>query len=418
MIALVDANNFYASCERLFRPDLASRPVVVLSNNDGCVVARSNEAKALGIQMAQPYFQVKALCQRHQVVVFSSNYPLYGDLSARLMMLLEQHCPWVHIYSIDEAFCDFKGLPAQQAEMVGENMVQVAHSQIGLPISVGMGSNYTLAKLASWRAKNKLKQACCVLSSPHEVRQCLSEAKVSDIWGIGRAFSERLKSFGFESALDLSEASLGWVRRIFGVNMMRVVEELNGKRCVTLPEYTQRKSIVCSRSFRQATCDKQVVSSALHAFCDRACTKLRAQQQVASTVYVFIRTPLYRQDLRPYANSIGVKLGSPSADTRIINQVAQTLLKKIYRPGVLYHKAGVLLADFQSECSVQQDLFMAPAQNSKSLMQTYDQINDRFGCGSVFLGGRKVNQAWQPQPQQQSPAYTTSWSQLPVAKCR
>lgn len=415
--ALVDCNNFYASCEKLFRPDLANKAVVVLSNNDGCVVARCPLAKQLGIRMGIPAFQLQALLQSGAVVAFSSNYALYADMSARVMKTLAELAPGIEVYSIDEAFLDLSGLAATERLRLAQLIRQRVRQWLGLTVCVGIAPTKTLAKLANAAAKQYPATAGVVdLTEPSRQQKLLALSPVGEVWGIGHKLSQRLQSLDIHTALQLATADAGWIRQQFSVVEQRIVQELNGQSCLQLDELPQPKQqIISSRSFGTVICQRQQMSEALSEYISRACQKLRQEQQQACQLTVFLRTsPFARQPY--YADSRTGRLALPSSDTRDFLQLMPTLLAAIWRDGHRYSKAGVMLTDFYPATVLQPDLFAADSSADRSgrgsqLMQVLDLIN-HSGRGKIWFAGQGIQQQWQMKRQWLSPAYTTNWQQL------
>ncbi|MBN1005430.1 translesion error-prone DNA polymerase V subunit UmuC [Amphritea pacifica] len=419
MFALVDCNNFYASCERLFRPDLQGRPIVVLSNNDGCVVARSAEAKRLGIKMAVPLFQVQEQIDRENVAVFSSNYALYGDISARVMTILEQEAPAVEVYSIDEAFLDLSGLaPHFSLVEYGLQIKRRVYQYTGIHVSVGIAPTKTLAKLANHAAKQyPATQGVVDLSDPQRQHRLLGLMPLREVWGVGRRLSRRLEQQGVTTALALADCSPAWIRSHYSVTLERTVRELNGQPCMELEACPPpRQQILCSRSFSHRITEYNDMRSAIAQYSARAAEKLREQNHLARVVTVFIRTNPHSQHERFYSNSASRILGVPSADSRRLTATALRLLKSIWQPGHRYMKAGLMLSDLYLPGHFQPSLFEAPeSPAAMRLMQTVDNIN-HSGLGQVRFAGELLSSGWQMQRNHLSPAYTTRWDQLPVVR--
>lgn len=417
--ALVDCNNFYAACERLFRPDLKHRPLVVLSNNDGCIIARCALAKQLQIPMGAPLHQVKALLKQHQVVLFSSNYALYGDLSSRVMQTLEQLAPKVEIYSIDEAFLDLSGVDyCQELTEFGQQIRRTIHQQLGLPVCVGIGPSKTLAKLANHAAK-KYPQFDGVLdlSDPLKRLHVLARIPVQDVWGVGRKLAERLQAMQIDSALQLSRACPQQIRKTFSVVLARTVNELNGIVCLNLDEVDEpRQQIISSRSFGQRVKEKAAMQQAITLYISRAAEKLRAQHSLARQLSVFIRSSRFEQKSPFFGDQASLELKSPSNDSRVLQQAAMQLLERIWRDGPAYAKAGVVLSDLCAMQGLQSSLFTPPpSERSQRLMATIDQLNQKHR-GSVFIARQGRDGDWQMQRKFLSPAYTTRWDQLPEVR--
>ncbi|MGR5093451.1 translesion error-prone DNA polymerase V subunit UmuC [Vibrio maritimus] len=420
VFALVDCNNFYASCEKLFRPDLKDTPVVVLSNNDGCVVARSREAKSLGIKMGVPAFQIKAEMQRHGILAFSSNYALYADLSSRVIRTLEEMAPRVEVYSIDEAFLDLTGIESaiSLVEFGQQVRARIGH-WIGITVCVGIAPTKTLAKLANHAAKKyPATQGVVDLTNPDRQRRLLALVPVDDVWGVGRRLSKRLNALGITTALDLANASPRAIRDQFSVVLERTVRELNGESCIELEEIPPtKKQIVCSRSFGAKVTHFELLREAVCEYATRATEKLRKEQQQAKVMTVFIRTSPFKDNEPHYSNSASGELLIPSCDTRDFIELANHLLKRIWKDGFRYAKAGVMLSDFYDPGMFQPRLFddVSTRSNSQQLMSVLDSIN-QSGAGKVFFAGQGTKKDWSMKREHLSPAYTTRWDQLPRVK--
>lgn len=420
VFALVDCNNFYASCEKLFRPDLKDTPVVVLSNNDGCVVARSREAKSLGIKMGVPVFQIKSEMQRHGILAFSSNYALYADLSSRVMRTLEEMAPRVEVYSIDEAFLDLTGIESAISLVeFGQQVRERIGHWIGITVCVGIAPTKTLAKLANHAAKKyPATQGVVDLTNPDRQRRLLALVPVDDVWGVGRRLSKRLNALGITTALDLANASPRAIRDQFSVVLERTVRELNGESCIELEEIPPtKKQIVCSRSFGVKVTQFELLREAVCEYATRATEKLRKEQQQAKVLTVFIRTSPFKDNEPQYSNSASGELLIPSCDTRDFIELANHLLKRIWKDGFRYAKAGVMLSDFYDPGMFQPGLFddVSTRSNSQQLMSVLDTIN-QSGAGKVFFAGQGLKKDWSMKREHLSPAYTTRWDQLPRVK--
>lgn len=420
VFALVDCNNFYASCEKLFRPDLKNTPVVVLSNNDGCVVARSREAKLLGIKMGVPVFQIKAEMQRHGILAFSSNYALYADLSSRVMRTLEEMAPRVEVYSIDEAFLDLTGIESAISLVeFGQQVRERIGHWIGITVCVGIAPTKTLAKLANHAAKKyPATQGVVDLTNPDRQRRLLALVPVDDVWGVGKRLSKRLNTLGITTALDLANASPRAIRDQFSVVLERTVRELNGESCIELEEIPPtKKQIVCSRSFGVKVTQFELLREAVCEYATRATEKLRKEQQQAKVLTVFIRTSPFKDNEPQYSNSASGELLIPSCDTRDFIELANHLLKRIWKDGFRYAKAGVMLSDFYDPGMFQPGLFddVSTRSNSQQLMSVLDTIN-QSGAGKVFFAGQGTKKDWSMKREHLSPAYTTRWDQLPRVK--
>lgn len=420
MFALVDVNSFYASCETVFRPDLRGKPVVVLSNNDGCVIARSAEAKALGIPMGAPYFKLKNEFRRYRVQVFSSNYALYADMSNRVMTTLEQMAPSVEVYSIDEAFLDLSGVRnCMVLENFGREVRETVKRNTHLTVGVGIAQTKTLAKLANHAAK-KWKQTWGVvdLSNIERQRKLMALVPVEDVWGVGRRISKKLNAMGILTAKDLSEQSTYTIRKHFNVVLERTVRELRGESCLQLEEFAPTKQqIVCSRSFGTRITQYDDMREAVCTFAARAAGKLRGERQYCSQIAVFVRTSPHAIGEIFYGNQSTGKVLTPTNDTRDIIRVAIEALDRIWVDGNRYMKAGVMLGDFYSQGVSQLNLFdeNKPQANSEALMRVIDGIN-LSGKANLFFAGQGIERSWAMKREMLSPAYTTRFADLPVAK--
>jgi DNA polymerase V len=415
--ALVDCNNFYASCEKLFRPDLKHTPVVVLSNNDGCIVARSKEVKALGIKMGVPMFQVQDEIRQHGIVCFSSNYALYADMSNRVMTILEEEAPRLEVYSIDEAFMDLSGVDHVVGLLEFGKQVKVKVDQwTGITVGVGIAPTKTLAKLANHAAKKYPATGSVVdLMDPERQKRLLALVEVSDVWGVGRRTTAKLKARGVHTALDLANADPKTIRSEFSVVLERTIRELNGVSCLDLELVRPTKQqIICSRSFGHKVTDKRELREAVAKYTTRAAEKLRGEKRLCRVVSVFVRTSPFIPNEPQYSKTLSAELPNPTDDTRDLLEVANELFKRIYRAGFRYAKGGVMLADFYEQGAFQQDLFRAdnPKINSKALMSVVDKIN-HSGLGNVFFASQGVSPQWAMKREHLSPGYTTRWDELP-----
>ncbi|HLW04792.1 MAG TPA: Y-family DNA polymerase [Azoarcus sp.] len=421
MIALVDCNNFYASCEKLFDPRLHGKPVVVLSNNDGCVVARSAEAKALGVPMGAPWFKLQDLARQHAIVPRSSNYALYADMSNRVVDVLSRFTPDLEVYSIDESFLDLSGISHRLTlSDYGQRMRQRVARCLGLPTCVGIGSTKTRAKLANHLAKKVERfSGVCDLEAlaKHEQQAFFERIEVGEVWGVGRRIEARLRKAGIGTVEALRRAHPGWIRSNFSVVLERTVRELNGHSCLALEEVAPPKQqIMSSRSFGAAVYTLEDLREAVASFTTRAAEKLRQQSQQVGAVMVTIQTNRFRADLPHYQRSVTVPLTTPTADTLRLIEAAIVGLRNLYRPGFAYVKCGIMLSDLTSANKGQADLFDGGATNHRStaLMETIDAINRRWGrdtLRSFATGGR--DPAWKPRREWLSPRYTTSWEEVP-----
>ncbi|MBZ7308993.1 Y-family DNA polymerase [Klebsiella oxytoca] len=417
MFALCDVNSFYASCETVFRPDLKGRPVVVLSNNDGCVIARSAEAKPF-VKMGEPYFKQNDMFRRHGIIAFSSNYELYADMSNRVMTTLEELSPRCEIYSIDEAFCDLTGVRnCRDLTEFGKEIRATVLKRTHLTVGVGIAQTKTLAKLANHAAKKWQRQTGGVvdLSNVERQRRLLALVPVEDVWGVGRRISKKLNTMGIKTALDLSEQSAWVIRKHFNVVLERTVRELRGEPCLELEEFPPAKQeIVCSRSFGERVTEYEQVRQAICSYAARAAEKLRGEHQYCRFISTFVKTSPFALNEPYYGNSAQVMLLIPTQDSRDIIHAAVKCLDKIWRDGHRYQKAGVMLGDFFSQGVAQLNLFddNAPRHNSGKLMEVLDHLNSQEGRGTLYFAGQGIQTAWQMKREMLSPRYTTRYSDL------
>ncbi|SNR68477.1 DNA polymerase V [Humidesulfovibrio mexicanus] len=417
LFALVDCNNFYASCERLFRPGLKGRPVVVLSNNDGCVIARSNEAKALGIPMGAPAFQWEHVFRRQGVAVFSSNYALYGDLSARVMRVLEEAAPAVEVYSIDEAFLDLSGV--QEPESFCRELRQRVTRHTGIPVSVGLARTKTLAKLANRHAKKQPTTGGVFdLAALPDPEALLAATEIGDVWGIGPRHAKRLAARGVATALDFIRLPRDWVRKAMTVVGMQIHMELCGISCLSLEQAPPpRRSVLCSRSFGQLIRDREHLREAVCSFAARAAEKLRAGGLDAQAVQVFALTPRHREELPQHQGQATVTLPCPTDHSPDIVTAALRGLEQAFCEGFAYQKAGVQLLGLTPSASRQASLLDLPPeqrQRRRALMDVLDLVNRRHGRHALRLAlAAAPERPWHMRQHRRSPRYTTSWDDLP-----
>ncbi|WP_312329851.1 translesion error-prone DNA polymerase V subunit UmuC [Atlantibacter hermannii] len=422
MFALADVNSFYASCEKVFRPDLRYKPVVVLSNNDGCVIARSKESKRLGIKMGVPWFQLKNMQFPEPVIAFSSNYELYASMSARVMNCLESLSPRVEPYSIDESFVDVRGIDnCMSFEAFGHELRDHVYRSTGLTIGVGIGPTKTLAKAAQWAGK-EWPQFHGVLaltrSNRNRIDKMLSLMPVGEVWGIGSRTTKKLSALGITTALDLARMHPAFVRKHFSVVMERTVRELGGESCIELEEAPPAKQqIVCSRSFGQRITTYEEMRQAVCQYAERAAEKLRLEGQYCRHIATFIKTSSFNAHEPYYGNVASEKLAVATRDSRDVIKAAIRALDRIWMDGYRYAKAGVMLNDFVPTGISQLTLFddVQPSANTDQLMKVLDGINNS-GLGRVWFAGRGVAPDWQMKREMLSPAYTTRWSEIPRAQ--
>jgi DNA polymerase V len=422
-LALVDGNNFYVSCERVFRPDLASKPVAVLSNNDGIFVARSQEVKDLGIKMGTPVFQARHLIEQHKIHLFSSHFALYADISARMMSALEQFAPSMEVYSIDEAFLDLTGICDQDPIAYGQQIKKTVFRSTGIPVCVGMGPTKTLAKLANFAAK-KWKQTGGVLdlSDPLRREKLMKLVPVDEVWGIGGRTADKLNRLGIQTVWDLACQPADRIQAQFNVVVARTVLELNGVSCLAWEEVApDKQQIISSRSFSRRLTTYEELAEAMAAFGSRAAEKLRGQRSVAGSLTIFLRTNPFNPKEPQYQRVAGIKLTTPTQDTRVIVGAANRLLKEIFREGYAYQKCGIQLSHIRpAALPGQLDLFdtaLPRRTESEKLMAAVDKINRRFPKG-ITIATAGFRQDWRPKAEMISPSYTTNWRELVVIKAK
>jgi DNA polymerase V len=417
MFALVDCNNFYASCERVFQPKLEGRPIVVLSNNDGCVIARSNEAKALGIAMGTPYFKIEKFAEQNGVAVFSSNYALYGDMSRRVMQVLAGFAPNVEIYSIDECFLDLSSMPGELTAYALE-ISRTVRRWTGIPVSIGIAPTKTLAKIANRLAKKGASPDGPVLewnkvASPETT---LAAVSVEDVWGVSTRWGEKLRKLGIKNAQALREADPKRLRQHFGVVMERIGWELRGLSCIPLESTPPpRKQILTSRSFGVKLTELDDLRAAVSAFAARSGEKLRAQGLCAQALCVFIHTSPFDLSQPRYANAVTITFDQPSQDSAYLIRCAVRGLGRIFRPGFAYQRAGVLLLDLLPAGTGQFSLFARETEETRrsgQLMETMDKINRVYGRQTIRYAGEALSGRWRMRQRLKSPSYTTDWGEL------
>jgi DNA polymerase V len=415
MFALVDCNNFYASCERVFNAAIARRPVIVLSNNDGCVIARSNEAKALGFKMGDPYFQVRELAERHQVAVFSSNYTLYGDMSRRVMETLQGFAPEVEIYSIDEAFLNLAGIDESHLPALAGEIHQTVKLWTGIPVGVGVGRTKTLAKAANHIAKKDPAAAgTWIILGDEQRRENLARLPIGDVWGIGRRWSKFLEEHGIATALAFSQQPDRWIRTHLNVTGLRTAMELRGEPCIPLElAPPPKKCLVVSRAFGRKLTEYEPIQQALIAYVTRAGEKLRRERRLARHMGVFLQNSPFATGERHVSPSAGMQLPHATSDTAELIGSACRILRQLYRPGYHYSKCGVMLTELSSDAVRQGDLFDGrDTGKSRRLMETLDTINRRLGRDTVFFAGSGIDREWAMAANMKSPPYTTDWQKV------
>ncbi len=394
MYGIIDCDNCYVSCERVFRPDLNDKPVVVLSNNDGCVVARSNEAKRMGIKAGMPYYQLEEQYPNQKIAVFSSNYELYGEMTGRVVDIIRQEVPAYFRYSIDECFVYLDGMEQMDLKQWGENLYKRIRKNVGMPVSIGLAPNKTLAKLASHYAKKyRGYRHCCMIDSEEKRIKALKLYPIEDVWGIGRRYAARLKDLGIQSAYDFAAHHLDWVRATFrNIVIERTWRELNGEDCVPNEELANKKSICTSRSFNGMITDFIDLRTHVANYAARCAEKLRQQNTVASIVSVFIHTNVFREDLPQYYNFQEQRLVMPTSSTTIIVETATEILHRMFQKGFRYKKAGVIVMGITPSTPMQPDLFDYNAEQfekMKRLDAVIDRINKVNGSETIVLGSQQ-----------------------------
>tara|TARA_R110002096_G_scaffold394733_1_gene590020 strand:+ start:3734 stop:4993 length:1260 start_codon:yes stop_codon:yes gene_type:complete len=414
MFALVDCNNFYASCERVFRPNLNGKPIVVLSNNDGCVIARSNEAKAAGIPMGTPAFEYKQLFKKHSVEVFSANFALYGDMSQRVMNILGEFSPDIEIYSIDEAFLKFEGFDNFNLQTLGKEMRHKVPKWTGIPISVGIAPTKALSKLANRIAKKYPKEtgSVYIIDTEEKRVKALKWLKIEDVWGIGRQHAKRLKSMNVNTAHDFIQLHDALVRKLFSVVGLRLKHDLQGIPTLDLEEAQPRKNIATTRSFETNYTTFEELKERVSTFAVSCAEKLRKQGSCCSSLMVFIQANRHRQDLPQYSRSIAVKLPFPTNSSIELSKFAVQALKQIFKEGCAYKKAGVIVQDFSAVDNLQINLFENSDYRHVLLMKSIDQMNALFGQQKIRLASQDTKRVWKMKQQKLSPRYTTKLSDI------
>ena len=415
MYGLVDCNNFFASCERVFQPDLNGVPIVVLSNNDGCVIARSNEAKALGIPMGEPAFKLKELIESNQVAVFSSNYTLYGDMSNRVMKTLATFVSTIEIYSIDEAFLNLKGFEHLDLSVFGRKIVRTTSKNTGIPVSMGIAPTKTLAKVASWFAKkHKGYKGVCVIDTEEKRIKALQKFDIGDVWGVGRKHTKTMNYYGIHTAYDFTQRSRSWVRRNFTVVGERMWNELQGIPCIEMDSTPSAKKQICtSRSFGSKLTSFEDILEAVSNHAASCAAKLRRQKSCAAGLLVFIMTNPFSERDTQYVNSKHLSISIPTNSTAEIIQYAKMLLQDIYKPGFSYKKAGVIVTEIISDSPLQGDLFdTVDREKHKKLLKAIDSLNDGLGSNKVRIASQGYGKKWKLKNEKLSPRYTTKLSEI------
>lgn len=411
MYSLVDCNNFFASCERVFQPNLRNVPIVVLSNNDGCVVARSNEAKALGIPMGEPVFKLTRLIEQHGIAVFSSNYSLYGDMSHRVMSILSQFVEDMEIYSIDEAFLSLKGFENYNLEEYGRNIVRTVTRGTGIPVSMGIAPTKTLAKVASKFAKKyKGYNGVCIIDTEEKRIKALKQFEIGDVWGIGRRYQKKLEYHSIRTAFDFTQKSESWVRNMMTVVGVRTWKELRGISAIDLEKVAPDKQTICtSRSFGEMIGDFDTLMESVANFTASCTRKLRTQRSCAGMLQVFIYTNRFREDLPQYYNSRIITLPTPTNDVTELIHYARLALKNVYKEGYQYKKAGVIVMDLVPQNNVQLNLFDERDRvKHEKVLKVLDEVHKKYGTKVLKVAAQGTGKKWALKSEYLSKQYTTN----------
>ena len=413
VFALIDCNAFYVSCERVFNPKLNNRPVVALSNNDGCIISRSKEAKALGIKMGVPLFKVKDIVEKEKVVVFSSNYTLYADMSRRVMNIISSSSPYTEIYSIDEAFVELSSLPIDY-ESYAHQLRQTILQHTGIPVSIGIASTKTLAKVANHKAKkDDSLNGVCSLVNYNNIDEMLELTEVGDVWGVGRRLSKKLINHGIHNAKLLKNCSDSWIRKMMSVNGLKTITELRGISCIPLEEYSMtRKSCCTTRSFGKLLTNLDDIEQAVTTFARRAAERIRSESLAASCVSVFVRTNPFDKKSAYYSNGASRTLSHPTHDSITIIETALLLTKRIFKNNYQYKKAGVLLSGLCNESEIQETLFEKNYNQNSDLMSAIDAINYRYGRDTLQMASECKVGNWKQKRENCTRNYTTQIDRL------
>ena len=420
MIALIDCNNFYVSCERVFNPQLKGKPIIVLSNNDGCAIARSDEAKALGIAMGTPSFMIKELVRKHGVQVYSSNYTLYGDMSARVMQVIKEFIPRTEIYSIDEIFADVASLKHTNLTDLAKQIRESVMRCTGIPVSIGMAPTKTLAKLANRYAKTKCPtEAVFCADEDRKIQAILDFTEVKDIWGVGEQYHKLLNKNGFHTAADFINAPEAWVRKEMAVVGLRTQQELKGIACIEWQDEAKGKKNICtSRGFGKLITTKREVQQAIATFTSSCAHKLRKQNSCAQRIHVFVQTNIHRKQDDQYFHSITLDVTVPTNSTRELLRYAMKALDIIYRPGFKYNKTGVMVMDLIPANQIQLGLFENDTSRvkEKKTMSVMDGINQVYGHDVIRMAKQEFNTKWKLRQNHLSKCYTTRFKDLMKVK--
>ena len=416
-IALVDCNSFYASCERIFNPKLLGKPIVVLSNNDGCIITRSAEAKALGIKMGEPYFKAKKIIEKNNVEVFSSNYSLYGDISQRVMEILLGFSPDVEIYSIDEAFLSFKGFKNYELSKYCKYIKKTINQWVGIPVSIGIGSTKTLSKIANHLAKkNEEYEGICFLKEKKFIDEALNITEIGEVWGIGKRMSNFLRKNNVYTAKQFTHLNRNWVRKNMGLFGEKTQLELQGVSCLDIGlTTTSKKSCCVSRSFSRPIEKVEELKESIANYGSRVAEKIREENLIAQSMSVFILTNYFNRREKQYSNSIKLQLDYPTNNSMLIVKRAVQGIDRIFKQGYRYKKAGIILYELHNSSSVR-GLLDYDRSRSESLMKSFDEINYRYGSSTLKIAAEGVQENWCMQRKKISPCYTTRFNEIMVVK--
>ena len=416
--ALVDCNNFYASCERIFNPKLIGKPIVVLSNNDGCIITRSNEAKKLGVNMGEPYFKAKKIIKENNIKVFSSNYSLYGDISQRVMETLSSFSPDIEIYSIDEAFLGFNGFENYELKTYCKHIKEKVKKWVGIPVSIGLSETKTLAKIANHLAKKNLDYAgVCILKNKLSIDKALKETEINDVWGIGKRSSVFLKKYNVRTAKDFTLLDRQWIRKNMGVVGEKIYFELQRVSCLDLDLIPSNKKSCCvSRSFGKSVEKLNDLEESISNYGVRASEKIRSEKLVTQSISIFVLTNHFNKREKQYSNSIRLQLSFPTNDSIKIVKRALVGIRQIYRSGYCYKKVGIMLHELSSSSEIK-GLLDVDRKQSDSIMKTIDKINYRYGNSSIKLASEGIEKKWSMRREKISKCYTTRFDELVEVNC-
>ena len=416
IFALIDCNNFYASCERVFNPKLVNEPIVVLSNNDGCIVSRSNEVKALGIPMGAPYFKYKKIIEENGVHVFSSNYTFYGDMSRRVMQSLKVLLPNIEIYSIDEAFVDLTQYKSSDLIEISNEIKKTVKQWTGIPISIGIAHTKTLSKVANSIAKKEETSNVCDLREVEKIEAVLATFDIEEVWGISKGWGARLRSIGINTGLELMQADPEDIRKRISVVGQRTVMELNGYPCIDIEETKRKKTIISSKSFGQKVTEIDDIKEAVSSYAARATEKLRDQKSKAKTISVYLRTSPFEKEGNRYTNSRTVQFIVPTSNTARIIAEANKIIDEIYCEGYRYQKTGITLLNLVNEKHVQESFYDESYKGEEIIMEVIDQVNSYYGSNTIFHAAQGTKRKWVMKSDSRSKRYTTSLKELPLVK--